>query len=427
MRPVCSTFPNAVLVRSSGGSRLRVDPNSGEIYRVVAGDAQELAINGRFLTQPTTGVQRVARELTREIDHLVASGGANLRLRLLCEPDALPDSLELRRTQVEVVPGGRGHWWEQVCLPRAVKGARLLCFGNTAPVASLLGPRPVGVIIHDLSYRLYPEAYSRSYRLGHAMMLPLLLARADPVITVSQTERQALLGVATRASDRIVVAQNGGWREGEPVSANVLADRSQGYLLYVGSFSRRKNFGSVLRAAVRLAREDGLRSVFVGAGGPILTPTTTDVPPDLRGHIRFVGQVEDVAALAELYAGARCLLLPSFYEASPLPPIEAMRFGCPVVASDIPAMRERCGDAVEYCDPDSFDNIIAAVRRVIRDPAHAARLAAHGFRQVERFSWQRQAQTVLDALGLLPVAGSAAETLEARSLAAGAARRNHRV
>lgn len=365
----------------------------------MAGDAQELAINGRFLTQPTTGVQRVARELTREIDHLVASGHRNLRLRLLCEAGARPDDLDLRVTRVETVPGGQGHWWEQVALPRAVRDARLLCFGNTAPIASLLGPRPVGVIIHDLSYRLYPEAYSRRYRLGHSLMLPLLLRRADPVITVSETERQALLGVAAGARDRIVVAQNGGWREDETPASPVEAPPA-GYLLYVGSFSRRKNFDTVLRTAIQLAREDGLHSVIVGSCGPILTPAETEVPPDVRDRVSFVGQVEDLAQLAALYASARCLLLPSFYEASPLPPIEAMRFGCPVVASDIPAMRERCADAVEYCDPAQFASIIAAVRRVTRDPNHAALLVERGYRQVERFSWRRQAQIVLDALGL---------------------------
>jgi glycosyltransferase involved in cell wall biosynthesis len=371
-----------------------------DVFRVMAGDGQELAINGRFLTQPTTGVQRVARELTREIDHLVAAGRHKLRLRLLCEPAAVPDDLDLRATEIEVVRGGHGHWWEQVSLPRAVRGARLLCFGNTAPIASLLGQPPVGVIIHDLSYRLYPEAYSRTYRFGHALMLPLLLNRADPVITVSETERQALLKVAAQAGSRIVVAQNGGWREGEPAVTAGPPANEQGYLLYVGSFSRRKNFDSVLRAAIVLAQEDKLRSIFVGAGGPILTPTTTDVPEAVRDHIRFVGQVEDVAQLATLYAGAGCLLLPSFYEASPLPPIEAMRFGCPVVASDIPAMRERCGDAVEYCDAERFDDIVAAVRRVTRDAAHAAQLVTRGYRQIERFSWRRQAQIVLDALGI---------------------------
>lgn len=379
----------------------RVGLNNGVVFRVMAGDTQELAINGRFLTQPTTGVQRVARELTREIDHLVASGRRDLRLRLLCEPGARPDDLDLRVTKVEVVPGGHGHWWEQVALPRAVRDARLLCFGNTAPIVSLLGPRPVGVIIHDLSYRLYPEAYSRRYRIGHSLMLPLLLRRADPVITVSETERQALLGVAADARDRIVVAQNGGWREDDaPPPALAVKTPPGGYLLYVGSFSRRKNFDAVLRTAIQLAREDGLHSVIVGSCGPILTPTQTEVPPDVRDRVSFVGQVEDLAQLALLYASARCLLLPSFYEASPLPPIEAMRFGCPVVASDIPAMRERCADAVEYCDPAQFASIAAAVRRVTRDPDHAARLVARGYRQVERFSWRRQAQIVLDALGL---------------------------
>lgn len=369
----------------------------------MAGDGQELAINGRFLTQPTTGVQRVARELTRAIDDLVATGQVDLRPRLICEPHARPDTLGLRATAIEIVPGGHGHWWEQVSLPRAVRGAQLLCLGNTAPLVALLGTRPVGVIIHDLSYRLYPEAYSARYRLGHALMLPLLLRRADPVVTVSESERQALLAVAPQARDRIVVAQNGGWQEG---SAPPPRERSgAGYLLYVGSFSRRKNFDAVLGAAITLAREDGVDSVFAGSGGPILTPTATDVPADVRARIRFVGQIEKVAELAELYAGARCLLLPSFYEASPLPPIEAMRFGCPVVASDIPAMRERCGDAVEYCDPARFDDILAAIRRVTRDPAHAARLMERGYRRVDLFSWRRQALTVLGALGVEVNAG----------------------
>ncbi len=374
----------------------------------MAGEGHELAINGRFLTQPTTGVQRVARELTRAIDRLVANGRSDVRLRLLCEPGARAADLGLAVTEIETVRGGRGHWWEQVALPRAVRQARLLCFGNTAPIASLIGPRPVAVIIHDLSYRLYPEAYSRRYRLAHSLMLPLMLRHADPVITVSETERQALLRLASRARRPIVVAQNGGWRDGEATPHMLHQTRPpppqpdhprQGYLLYVGSFSRRKNFDGVLAAAIRLAREDGLKSVFAGAGGPILTPMETDVPADVRDHIRFAGQVEDIDELAALYAGARCLLLPSFYEASPLPPVEAMRFGCPVVASDIPAMRERCADAVEYCDPARLDDVVAAVRRVTRDHHHAARLAERGLAHVQRFSWRRQAEMVLDAIG----------------------------
>ena len=88
---------------------------------MTAGDGAELAINGRFLTQPTTGVQRVARELTRAIDELVAAGQVDARVRLLCEAHARPETLGLRGTTIEVVPGGRGHWWEQACLPRAIR------------------------------------------------------------------------------------------------------------------------------------------------------------------------------------------------------------------------------------------------------------------------------------------------------------------
>ena len=69
-----------------------------------------LAINGRFLCQPTTGVQRVARELTREFDRLVEEGEDRFRIRLLCPPGAdLSDpkaALEASLVQARIGAGG---------------------------------------------------------------------------------------------------------------------------------------------------------------------------------------------------------------------------------------------------------------------------------------------------------------------------------
>ena len=81
-----------------------------------------------------------------------------------------------------------------------------------------------------------------------------------------------------------------------------------------------------------------------------------------------------------------------------MPPLEAMHFGCPVVASDIPSMRERCGDAAAYCDPYDIESISTAVAAVIDDPVYAQMLACRGLVQAVRYSWQQQARTILDAI-----------------------------
>ena len=83
--------------------------------------------------------------------------------------------------------------------------------------------------------------------------------------------------------------------------------------------------------------------------------------------------------LVGYYQNAKCFLFPSLYELSGLLPVEAMECGCPVVVSDLPALKERCGDAAIYCDPSNTDSIAAAVEEIMDDKTlrshsgHAAR------------------------------------------------------
>ena len=360
---------------------------------------QDLVINGRFLSQRTTGVQRVGREVTRAIDSLIRSGEYRGRVVLIGREMAELESLELTSIELSTARGPPGHLWEQSVLPKIVGDRRLLCLGNTAPVACLLRSKRTAVMIHDLTYKAYPNAYSRLYWLVHSGMLPLLLRYADPIITVSETEREVITRLSPATAARIVVAQNGGWRDDVPTRKFIETCPSERrYLLYVGSFSPRKNFARVLEIAIRLARERGLKTRLVGSVGRVLRSPPLEIPSDVAAHIELVGQVENDEELAKIYAGACCLLFPSLYEASPLPPLEAMRFACPVVASDLPAIRERCGSAVAYCDPKSTENIIEALTRVLSDDAYARSLVYRGKVRSEMYSWRNQARTILESM-----------------------------
>jgi glycosyltransferase involved in cell wall biosynthesis len=364
-----------------------------------AAPRRTFVINGRFLTQPTTGVQRVARELTKAMDRLIGERDFPAAITLMCEEHADISNLPLANIPVQRVPGGHGHHWEQLVLPRAVGDAELICLGNTAPLWSLAANRSVTVMIHDLSYRLYPKAYSRAYRVAHALMLPLILKRARCILTVSNSEKASLCALSPSLGSRIFVAQNGGWSDGLTVRNRTGPPQfGRDYILYVGSLSQRKNLNGLVEVAVRMAREYGVPFLFVGSNSRILAGTQIKLPEDVAPLIRFTGQVEDIELMAEIYRNARCLLFPSFYEASPLPPLEAMQFGCPVVGSDIPSMQERCGDAIDYCDPADIEDIVAAVLRVITDPQHAQELSERGFVRAGLFSWHAQAEQVLTKL-----------------------------
>jgi len=167
------------------------------------------------------------------------------------------------------------------------------------------------------------------------------------------------------------------------------------YVLHVGSDIPRKNTIRLLKAFAILAREfEDLHLVKVGS--------------DRQNRARMVELVAELGlnervvflenlsgdALAELYAGAECLVFPSLLEGFGFPVVEAMACGCPVVTSDRDPMRELVGCTQVLCDPESIDAILTACRRVLSDEALRAAMAADGVRQAEKFSWARTASEI---------------------------------
>ena len=78
-----------------------------------------------------------------------------------------------------------------------------------------------------------------------------------------------------------------------------------------------------------------------------------------------------------------------------------MACGCPVIVSDIPALRERCGDAAIYCDPADINSIITSVIRLMDDGALRSKLSSVGYERAAKFSWSGCARATLDLLRIL--------------------------
>jgi glycosyltransferase involved in cell wall biosynthesis len=218
------------------------------------------------------------------------------------------------------------------------------------------------------------------------------------VITVSESECQAIIAHYPTAASRLHVIANGGLPTGITSHAANKMNPRGGYVLYVGSLSKRKNFPRLAQVACRLARERGFRFVFVGDNSKSLTTFGVDIPDDIKSFITFAGAVEDPMALASYYRNAACLLFPSLYESSGLPPIEAMACGCPVVVSDIPALRERCGDAAIYCNPHEIESIAAETIKVMDDAALRLKLRRLGYQRAATFTWENCARQTLKVI-----------------------------
>ena len=353
-------------------------------------------INGRFLQQPITGVQRYGRELLTTWDRMLVSGeigGQGIEFRVLA-PRGPIDVPKLERIRIEQVGRLGGHLWTQLELPFFARDGLLFSPGNIHPLLSLARKGSV-VTVHDLAYAAYPEAYSKAFRLLYSLLVPAALRRADAVITVSDAEKTHILGRHPVANGRIHAVHLGapqGRPAGDGLSAPENDPANRPFVLWVGTLIARKNPQGVIDAVARVNQDTPLDLIVAGASQPGLLKGGLSLSSELQGRVHFRGQINDIAELRHLYESATALVFPSFYESFGLPPLEAMRFGCPVIASDIPALREICGEAALYADPHQPADIARRIRRLLNDPALRAELRERGLRRASLFTWERCAR-----------------------------------
>ena len=217
-------------------------------------------INGRFLTQPISGVQRYAQEIVGALDALIGEGAVAQRYVLLTPSGSRV--LDLRHIETRSIGTRTGHLWDQIDFARAVRGGVGLGLAMTGPVAM---KRQV-VVIHDASVQRHPEHYSRPYVLAHRI-IDRLLARRAVVATVSEFSRRELADVLPVAAEDIVVAPNGAEHLSIAPDAGVverLGLTKGGYFLTLGNLTRNKNLAVALRALARL--EPGSAKLVAGIG-----------------------------------------------------------------------------------------------------------------------------------------------------------------
>ena len=348
-----------------------------------------ISINGRFLTQSISGVQRYAWEVVRQWDRMLATGlaaGQAPDVELLCPAGAtLPGPLAAIR--VRTVGTLQGHAWEQWSLPRAASGRRLVNLCNVAPL--MHGSQMV--TIHDAAVFAAPAGYSRKFIAWYRFVYRVLVARGARIVTVSEFSRDELrrfLG-ARLAID--VVHESGDHIAEVAPDAGLVPDAGLAggrYVLAVSSMNPNKNFGAIVKAfessafaGVELFVAGGTNAKVFAASG------------NLPAGVRHLGYVSD-GQLRALYEAAACFVFPSRYEGFGLPPLEAMVCGCPVISSRAASMPEICGPAVLYFDPEDSAELAARIEEVLGDPVVAARLRAAGFDRARQFTWERCAASL---------------------------------
>lgn len=357
----------------------------------------------RYLTSLLEGMERVAGDFDRvRIRVLVPS---------LAEIDPAPRA---RRGILEIVPSAAMRVRQVWKLGQGFSIAARRLGGDVAflpfPAPLYLKMTPVAVTIHDLIPLLFPADFKSAGGRFLQHCFRTSLARADLVFTDSENSKKDMVSRFGIPEDRVVVAHLGIdatlFSRDAVDSSGVQHSFTQyginrPFALHVGRLEPRKNLVRLVEAFRLLTerRKDlEFQLVLCGRPGPGSEGLFRILrEPKLQGRVICTGAVSD-RELAVLYRQATCFAMPSLYEGFGLPVLEAMASGCPVMSSNRSCLPEIAGDAALYFEPDSTEQISAAMERLLTDSAVRKQLVERGGRRARQFSWETCARTTLAAL-----------------------------
>jgi glycosyltransferase involved in cell wall biosynthesis len=180
---------------------------------------------------------------------------------------------------------------------------------------------------------------------------------------------------------------------GAAAEASGLAQR-QPYLLFVGTLECRKNLVGLVQAFSRLKvkRKIPHRLVLAGQKGWGWKEIQRAIPTHpFAQEVDVPGYLPREEVL-RLYRGADVFIYPSLYEGFGFPVLEAMAAGVPVACSRAASLPEVAGEAAEFFDPYSIEEMTAALERVLESPERQAELRRKGAERVRHFSWEECAR-----------------------------------
>jgi len=262
----------------------------------------------------------------------------------------------------------RGFWVPHYPFPFAVlrhRGTRLF-----VTVHDTMHVRPREISGQSTARRTYARTM---FRLDGRFATRVLTPSAATAATMAALSPRARLTVSSIPVDEQ-------WFEpADPALSPVAAP----YVLYVGNAKWHKNLPLLLLAFGDVV--DAVPHTLVIAGsGEALRGGDERVPALAAGlgdRVEVMGRL-DFDVLRALVAGADLVVMPSLHEGAGLPPIEAMASHTAVIASDIPALRETCGDGADYFSPTDRAGLAGLLRSLCADAGARAELAARGWKHV---------------------------------------------
>jgi glycosyltransferase involved in cell wall biosynthesis len=259
-----------------------------------------------------------------------------------------------------------------------------------SPIVSQWRKSPVVLTVNDMIPELFPHHF-RDIK-TRLQVKKKCIRRADIIITISRNTRSDLVNYYPAAAGKVRVIY-----PGAPSSPGDDEDlrpfpHARPYILYVGTrkqgYKNFYGFYSGFAASPKLVEQFDI----ICFGGGDFKKKELRLLAGTGSPVRIFRPTGDERLLPALYRGAAAMVYPSLYEGFGLPPLEAMTYGCPVIAAQTSAIPEVLGDAAAYFNPREPQSITKTIDKVLFDKQLKEEMVKKGKQQVKLYSWKKMAE-----------------------------------
>lgn len=350
------------------------------------------------------GIDIVALELIRQLQKI----DKNNQYFIFCFDEQENNLLyETDNFRIIKVPKVTGPIAEQLILPFLTLKYKLDVLHSTGNTAPLIRFCKHIITLHDIIYLEKNNTLkggSLYQKIGNAyrrLIVPNVVKRADRIITVSTSERDAIVSRYTQLNNKLEIINNACsshfFKKPEATMLNTMVRYKlfdEPYILFHGNAEPKKNVNNVLLALSIIQKKGSLpfKIVITDISERKIKSKLNNLGiPQLLPYLILTNYVSNIE-LPDIYNKAQLFLYPSLRESFGIPILEAMSCGTPVITSNCSSMPEVAGNAAYLVDPTSPKNIAKGIEKIYNDLDLRGKLIQKGFERTKCYNWKNSAE-----------------------------------
>ena len=277
--------------------------------------------------------------------------------------------------------------WKQIILPIKLLINKIDIVISPDYVSPLICFSKKIVVIHDNLFWKYPNNYPKIWRNYYIKLIELALRPSCIIVTTSNYSKKGLESIFTK--NKIIPI----YQSSDTFSSIKSYSNGKKYILHIGTFEKRKDLITLIKAFKKLKDELDVNYKLVLAGSNSINGDNKvflKIQDYLSNHNLFSSVLMpgyiDKNKVLYFFSNALMYVFPSIDEGFGIPLIEAMKFKVPVVCSDIPIFNEIADDSVIYFEKNNDKDLFQKMKRLIENKRLSKELALKGFKRAKKFN-----------------------------------------